>query len=50
MPITEAHRKDAAARLHGDDAKTVAVRAKILAGVADDHPLVQGAAFYEKAR
>lgn len=44
--IEQAHREAAASALRGDDAKTQAVRASILAGTSDDHPMVQAAAFY----
>lgn len=42
--IEPRHRKAAAAALPGADARSAAVRAKIL---ADAHPAVQAAAFYE---
>ena len=44
--IEQGHRIAAAAALKGDDAKTAQVRASILAGTSDAHPMVQAAAFY----
>lgn len=46
LPVTQRHRMMAAARIPGDDPKSVAVRRRILAAEADDHPIVQGIAFY----
>lgn len=40
----------AAARMTGDDAKTVRIRESVLAGHSDEHPLVQGEAFYRHPR
>lgn len=52
--IEQHHRDRAAERLRGlptryggDDPKMVAICDKIVAGLADDHPSVQGEAFYE---
>lgn len=50
--IEQRHRDKAAASLMAlkgsdKDAKMIAVCEKIKAGEADDHPSVQGAAFYE---
>jgi hypothetical protein len=44
--ITQRHRVAAVAKLKGTASKDDAVRAAILAGRADEHPLVQAAAFY----
>jgi len=47
MKIERKHRIAAIDKIPGDDPKAIAIRQKILDGLADDHPLVQAAAFYE---
>jgi len=44
--IEQSHREEAAAKIKGDSAKDDGIREMILAGQADDHPLVRAAAFY----
>lgn len=46
--IDHHHRVKAANSINGTDEKSVGIRARIIAGDANDHPAVQAAAFYEK--
>lgn len=48
--INQNHRESAAQKIKGECAKTAMVKEKILKGEADDHPIVQAEAFYDKTK
>jgi hypothetical protein len=50
IEVIQADREAAAAKIKGDGEKSIDIRSVILAGKADGHPAVQGAAFYRADR